>query len=316
MARTDTPAPTGRSTAPGTSSGATGASAARTDDAAEFVYALPGSPGGGRPGTHGSRAKGPGLEFSAHGRLMDHPDPRRLDLRASLRSVPREWLVRVNRQRGAVTLQAVVDVSASMHFGTSGGKLGVVRDFLVALGRSAFRGGDRVGLATFDDRARETPWLPPRAGRGTGYLMAAELDGLASGSARRGGLEGLAACAARTPGEAALVFVVSDFHFPLAGVGAVLERFAATAVVPLVVHDPAELEPPAEDGWLSVVDAESGRRRSLWLRESTRRRWREGVAARREAIDAAFVAHDVHPFHVTGRFDAEALSRHFMEKVG
>jgi len=288
-------------------------------EAAEFVYRLPGSPGGHRPGTHDSRARGPGLAFAAHGRLLDHPDPRRLDLRASLRSVPHQWLVRVNRQPSAVTLQAVVDVSASMHFGGSadtdgtGGKLGAVRAFLEALGRSAFRGGDRVALATFDAVARDTPWVSARAGRGVGSLLAAALDGCTATTARAGGIEGLAACAARAPGEAQLVFVLSDFHWPLAGIGAVLERFAAARVVPVVVHDPAELEPPEADGWLTLIDAESGRRRSLWLRESTRRRWREGVAARRAEIDAAFDALDVRPFHLVGAFDAEALTRYFIE---
>ena len=42
---------------------------------------------------------GAGLEFATHLRLFDRPDPRRLDLRASIANLRSEWLVRVNRQQ-------------------------------------------------------------------------------------------------------------------------------------------------------------------------------------------------------------------------
>ena len=83
----------------------------------DFQYRLPGRAGGFRPGSHPGSSFGSGQEFALHGRLFDHPDPRRIDLRASLRAVPPEWLVRVYLQRVAVPVQVLVDVSASMHFG-------------------------------------------------------------------------------------------------------------------------------------------------------------------------------------------------------
>ena len=49
--------------------------------------------------------------------LFHRPDPRRLDLRASLRTLNEGWLVRVNRQRAGIAVRAIVDVSASMTFG-------------------------------------------------------------------------------------------------------------------------------------------------------------------------------------------------------
>ena len=70
--------------------------------------------GGQRPwNAPGHRARHRLLEFFAHQRLFDHPDPRRLDLRASLADLHGEWLVRVNRQRAAVTARLPADVSAS-----------------------------------------------------------------------------------------------------------------------------------------------------------------------------------------------------------
>ena len=280
----------------------------------EFVYRLPGVPGGSRPGMHASRAIGPGSAFAAHGRLFDRPDPRRLDLRASLASVPREWLVRVNRQRSSVTLQAIVDVSASMHFGADGGKLGAAIDFVRALGHSAFRSGDAAGLVTFDALVRDAPAVPPRAGRGLGEAMAEALVACRVGEARAGDGSALADAAERVRG-AAVVFIVSDFHFPLDGLGRALERLAPALVVPLVVRDPNELVPPAANGWLDTVDAESGRHRPLWMNERTRRAWRENVARREAGLDMTFAAHDVRPLRLVGAFDAERLTRHFIETI-
>lgn len=285
----------------------------------EFVYRLQGSPGGSRPGMHGSRREGQGLSFARHGPLLDHPDPRRLDLRASLRSVPREWLVRINRQRSAVTLEAVVDVSASMHVGPTStrGKLGVAEDFVTALGTSAFRSGDRVGMMAFDHTRRDTLRVSARAARGIGVAMAESLDVCDARDARAGSLAGLTACAEAASGSAALVFIVSDFHWPLDGIGAALDTFAAKRIVPIVLWDGSELEPPgSRSGWVTLADAENGRRRHLWLNARTRERWRERVAARRAELDARFAECGVQPFHVTGAFDAEALTRYFMETIG
>jgi len=284
----------------------------------EFVYRLQGSPGGSRPGMHGSRREGQGLAFARHGPLLDHPDPRRLDLRASLRSVPREWLVRINRQRSAVAIEAVVDVSASMHVGreSARGKLGVAERFVAALGTSAFRSGDRVGLMAFDETRRDSLRVTSRAARGIGVAMAEALGRCRADEAGAGSLAGLSACAQAASGSAALVFIVSDFHWALDGIGDALDTFAARRIVPIVLWDQSELEPPGTSGWVTLSDAEHGRRRHLWLNANTRKRWLDKVAARRGELDRQFAACGVQPFHVTGAFDAEALSRYFMETIG
>ena len=56
-------------------------------------------------------------------------------------------------------------------------------------------------------------------------------------------------------------------------------------------------------------------RRTLWLRESLRARWRDAVELRRAELHALFEAHGMAPFHLRGSFDAEALSRYFLESV-
>src|SRR5262245_22782867 len=131
----------------------------------EFRYRLPHRVAGQRTGSHAATALGNGLEFITHQSLYARPDPRRLDLRASLASTPPEWLVRVHRQRAALTVHLLVDVSASMRFGTPG-KMEVVAAFARALGASAFRVGDAVAMLAFDRGERADLRLPARRHRG------------------------------------------------------------------------------------------------------------------------------------------------------
>lgn len=285
-----------------------------TVGAHEFLYKIPGITDGQRPGAHRSRSRGAGMAFAAHARLFDYPDPRRIDLHASLSSLHRDWLVRTTQQRSAVEIKAVVDVSASMHFGANGGKLGVVADFLYALGYSANRSGDAVGMMAFDHEFREDLYMPVRTSRGIGHAMSTAVRASAPGNSP-GSHRGLAECADRIAGSAGLVFMVSDFHYALDDIAAVLDKLGDQLVVPMVVWDKAEIEPPATGSLLSVRDAESGHIRHLWLRNQIRRQWRDIVMRRRDELGALFAANAMQAFHIEGEFNPEDLSRYFLEQM-
>lgn len=279
----------------------------------EFRYRLPRRAAGWRPGAHAGTALGAGMEFVSHMALRHWPDPRRLDLRASLRQPGGEWLVRVSRQRAATTALAVVDVSASMAFGRPQRKLDVAADLLDALGASSFRLGDMLGLAAFDGDERDDLFMPPMRGRAAGSLMA---ERLRQCEARNGapGAGGLLRVAQRWAGRQALVFLVSDFHWPLDLLAPALDCLSHAFVVPVVVWDPAETEVPAPQGLAFLRDAETpGVRRTLWMRPALQRRWQAAVDLRRAQLAAVFGARGLHPLHLTGRFDPEAMSRHFIE---
>jgi uncharacterized protein (DUF58 family) len=280
---------------------------------AEFHYRLPTRAGGARPGSHPGSSFGSGQQFAMHGRLFDHPDPRRLDLRASVRAARSEWLVRVNLQRVSVPVVVIVDVSASMHFGSRQTKLEVAADFVEALGYSVFRVGDRLGMLAFDSGERDDLFMPARNGRGIGNLLATRLRACSGSAAASGGIEGLRRCAASLAGKQTLVFVVSDFHWPLTQMPRVLDMLVHACVVPIVVWDEAEIAPPRRGSLLAVHDTESGQERMVWLRRSVRERWLESVARRRAELGGIFGAGGMRPFYVEGAFDPEAMSRYFLE---
>ena len=281
---------------------------------AEFVYRLPYNVSSNRPGAHRSNSHGVGMNFVSHAKLLDQPDPRRLDLRASISNIQKDWLVRVNQQRAAITITVIVDVSPSMHFGINHSKLKVATDFVTALGYSANSFGDAVGLLAFDQLRREDLSIPARFGRGIGQTMADIIDNCKpSNTLGNASIEALSECIHITAGRSALVFIVSDFHWPLDQLNRLLDPLAGVQVVPLVIWDRAEIHPPKGKRLLCTQQMGAKTTRHVWLTPSVRQQWRANVAHREQEINAVFALHDIKPFLVTDGFNAEALSQYFME---
>ena len=211
-----------------------------------------------------------------------------------------------------------MDVSASMRFGSPTPKLSVAADFVESLGYSAFRCGDALGMLAFDHQQRDELTLPARTGRGVGMAMAETLRRLAAEPPDRVPPQALdapalGASAAAVSRGTSLVFMVSDFHWPLDLLGPVLDRLEAVDLIPVVIWDQAETQPPRAGKWLRTRDLESGRQHDMLMRTAIRRRWTDTVSQRRAAINDAFGAWEIKPVFMEHGFDAERLSRYFLE---
>lgn len=275
---------------------------------AEVHYRL-GPPARGQvPGQHRSRGGTSGFEFRGHVPLFDAPDVRRVDLHASLRDPFGDWRVRVYRQRKAVPVIVVADLSASMNFKGRERRLDVLADVVESLALSSWRNGDRFGFVGCDASVRpEWLQLPTRL-RGAGSDIARRLRGW-QGTADSAA--GLAAAAQLLPHQRALVFLVSDFHLPPALIATALGGLAAHDLVPVVLRDPLEFELGAASGLAPLVDLESGRQRLVWWRPALRARWLAEQVAQREALVALMRAHGLRPLFIEAGFDADAVTRHF-----
>lgn len=274
----------------------------------EIHYRLASAVRGHFPGRHRSTRGEGGFEFRGHATLIDAPDPRRLDLHASLRDPFGNWIVRLHRERKSIPVTMVADLSASMSFAGAHPKLGVMADFAESLSWSAWRNADSFGFIGCDTAVRETMLLPQTRVRGAGSRIASELramrpDGRSS--------QGLLAAHRYLTRQRALVFLLSDFHLPLAFVSAVLDSLAAHDVVPVVLWDALEFGLSAARGFAQVVDPETGRGRLVWWRPALRRQWQAQQQARRDALCALFHSHRLRPLFVEGGFHADAVTRHF-----
>jgi len=209
----------------------------------------------------------------------------------------------------------LADLSASMGFEGRHRKTAVLADLVDSVSWSAWRTGDSFGFVGCDAAVRED-WLTlPTRARGAGHSVAQALRAWVPAVANAGGAADSAAgllAAHRVLGrQRALVFLVSDFHFPLPQLQAVLASLNHHEVLPLVMWDAQEFHLSAQRGLVQVQDPESGRRSLVWWRPALRVRWQQALAERRAALDAVFATQRLRPLFMEDGFDADAITRHF-----
>ena len=261
-----------------------------------------------RPGMHAGMETGGGLEPLVRTTLLDGRDPRRLDLLASSRDPLRRLLVRRYRQRAAIRVYVVADLSASLGFRGLGDRIETLASLVSALGFSAGRAGDAFAFIGCDMQVRRDFLLPPTRMPGAYLDLADRLrDCVPRGQGSAGLLEAIPLIGNRR----ALVFLVSDFHFPLALLESVLAGVARHQVVPVVLEDSRESEPSPRVGLVRVQDPETREERTLLMRPSLRHRLRAQAEQRKAAVFDCLTAHGAPPLVLTDRFDVDRVNRYF-----
>jgi len=218
--------------------------------------------------------------------------------------------VRDFEQKTALKVIVLADVSASMAYVGRHDKFAQLREVATALARTAWRNGDAFGFFAANEQPQPALALPPRLDRGAADWLARRLDRFVPhGSSARG----LLATASQLPQRRALVFVVSDFHWPDADGAALLRRLSPHAVVPVVLRDPGEADAIPRHGIALLRDLEDGRSRFVWLRPGLVRALQARREARERALRALCAQAGCTPFFVRGAFEPEALTRYFLE---
>ncbi len=272
--------------------------------AAEFSYRARFAARSYTPGAHASQVRGSGLDVAAVVPIERARDMRRLDLHAALRDPHGRWWVREHHQRSSLTVRLLVDVSASVA-ASQADRRALTMAFADALRQSAMRSGDAFALHAFAGDAAHA--VASRA-RGHGVAAVAQLaaqpfDGQSAA--------GVLAVADALPRDPALVFLVSDFHWPTALLDDALARLARHDVVPVWLTEPPLAERLPAFGLLEVRDAESGAERTVWMRPTLRRRWIAAEAQHAAEVRACLARHQCAPLELSGSFDADAVSEHF-----
>lgn len=225
------------------------------------------------PGEHLAVGAGAGVELAQLRPYVMGDDVRALDPAATARTgVPH---VRVHVPERALTTWVVLDVSASMAFGTADRlKADVAEGVATVAGRLATRRGNRLALVTCGAAVERV--LPPRGGRGAlTHLRQVLAEGVATDASAATGLgDGLRRADKLARGHG-LVVVVSDFlEEPGAWDGPLGALRHRHDVVAVEVRDRRDEELPAV-GTLWLRDPETGRQLQV---DTNDRRLRERFA--------------------------------------
>ncbi len=278
----------------------------------EFSYHIGWRNRGRHPGRHASTQRGMGMEFIGHTTLVAYPDPRRIDLRQTIRDPMEQVYVRLFNQKSATPVFAICDMSGSMNFGAKSRKIRRAADIVESIARSASRNADPFGFVGFDEIVRED-WISTASFKSQRAIEL--MERLKEHHPQMVSGEGIADVWRYLPRERSLVFMVSDFHMPLKQLEEALANLLKHHIVPVVLWDADEYTSLPEFGITAVTDPESGVKRTLFLRKEYRDRIIAAFEARREAIYKLFMQFDMPPFFVEGEFDADALTEYFHQFV-
>lgn len=239
------------------------------------------------PGEHLTPQTGQGTELAMIRPYFPGDDVRHIDWNATARL--REPHVRVHVGERALTTWLVLDVSASMTFGTADRrKADVAEGVALAVGHVATRRGNRLGVLAFG--GAETRILRPRQGRLGLLALLAELRRESDEGAGATSL-GAALTSASTLGrQRGLVVIVSDFRGERDWDAPLRALRARHGVMAVEIVDPREQElVPAGDLWL--VDPETGRQVHVDTRKRrVRERFARAAAEERAEVRAGLRA--------------------------
>lgn len=269
----------------------------------EFHYRIAWRASSAHPGAHPSQAAGGGGEFRGHTTLIEHKDPRRLDLHATVRDPFGQYKIKQFAHTCAIPVFAIADLSASMAIG---GKFRLLSQIATSIAYSAYRTGDPCGFVGVSDGI--VFYSPPRLTKSQALELKSRLEHL---TPQKGGL-GLKRLAPYLGKKRALVFLLSDFHFPLAEVQTLLMQLKHHDVVPVVLWSLNEQHPPKRWGWARLCDPETGHCRSLWLKRRSQAELSAAFHDRRMQLTELCRRYGRPPFFVEDEFHPDQLSRYFL----
>ncbi|MCQ8180166.1 MxaS protein [Methylomonas sp. SURF-1] len=276
-----------------------------------FCYRLPRPAVEVYPGAHPGQMVGNGQLFKRHEALLARPDPRRLDLRASLLDPFGQYRVKAYQEHDRVEVMVLADLSASLAYSGVFDKRQVMLDLIRAIAESALACGDRIGFAGFGAGEKPLLYAPP----GGDLSWLSSLNGVLEQLPQQRGCHGLWQADAYLPRRRALLFLLGDGHWPTAQLPALLASVGRHELVPLLIWDAAEYRALPDWGLLALQDPESGRRRRLWLRPSLKRRIELAYSRRRCLLQRLFRAAGSEPLFIEQGYRVEQFNRYFLERA-
>ncbi|MBS3963938.1 MAG: MxaS protein [Methylomonas sp.] len=256
------------------------------------------------PGAHPGQLTGSGQLFKRHEPLLASPDPRRIDLRASVLNPFDDYRVKVFQQHSKLAVYLIADLSASMQRA-----LPVLCDFLLSAAQSAADNGDSLGFIGCGPALSPRWQIPASASFSPLRRLAQDLRSLQT----EGTADSLVHIAPLLPSRRSLLFLLSDCHFSATLLRNILHPIAHHAVVPIVPWPDAEFRRLPDWGLVRFKDAEDGRGRTLWMRPGLKRRIEQAFDDRQNQLRQSFRAFGMEPLFMTGDYDADILNHYFLQ---
>lgn len=275
-------------------------------------YRLGWKPGGNQAGLVSGSSAGMGDTLRAVVPWLEYPDPRRLDVRATLRDPFEKLWVRDFKLDTAIPVIALVDHSASMGYQGIYDRRQVVARILTVLARSAYAAGDAFGMIVANDRIHPQLRLPPKINRSAPLWIQRHW---ALYQPHGKSVEGIRRCIPTLPKRKALIFLISDFHWSPSLLMHILKGLAHHDVVPLVLRDPAEARCLPDRGFAQLQDMERADNVFVWMSGRMRRQIQDYAVQHWAWLTDESRRLGMVPHLVEDDFQPQALTHYFLHRL-
>ncbi len=258
------------------------------------------------PGAHVGHRVSNGHLFKRHEPLLAYPDPRRIDLRASVLDMFGHYQVRVYQQHSLIDVLLLADLSASMN-----NNVAILLDCLDSIAESAFSYGDRFSFIGCGGKDPVHYQLKHCQQRGALRALSQQLQS-DSFTAHNPCWQYVPP---HLPTRPSLVFLLSDFHFDLSLLTPILPHIRQHDVVPLVAWQTGDYDNLLDWGLVSFQDSESRATRTLFMRPALRRTIVQRFEQRRRHLQNFFRRFGCEPLFLQDTFNTAQLQQYFLQRA-
>jgi len=263
-----------------------------------------------KAGQHKSSVVGSGFRVKGFESIFDRPDFSQVDWNSTVVSGSRTPLVKIVDQKSSITVVGIVDATASMSFSGTVEKFGEIAKFVVSLGYSAYKIGDKFSVIAYGNKV--IGYFEPMTYKNYSLEIGEWLEELVP---EESGSEGLTEALDYLPREKpCLVFWLSDFNKKPEVLANFLDMTVGVHhIVPVIFWDSAEYNNLPKWGLAHLRDPETGEVRPEFLTPWRQREIKEAFENRRSELAALMAGYGVEPIFVLDKFEPAAVTNFFLE---
>jgi uncharacterized protein (DUF58 family) len=265
------------------------------------------------PGAHPGKIVGSGQLFKHHSPLITSPDPRHIDIRASVLDHFGQFLVKTFQQQSRLDVFLLADLSASMAYQGQHNKQQVLVDCLLSIAQSAHAIGDRFGFIGCGQTITRKLLISPA---NLQYGRVTALADVLKNAIFKGQADSLLQAASYLPNRSSLVFLFSDFYMPTQKIQQQMQRLNRHTVVPLVLWDQQEVADLPQWGIVKFADMEQGKIRTLFMRPALHQKITEAFEQRKQQLCQTLRAFGCEPLFIEKGYRAEFIIQYFLQYPG
>jgi uncharacterized protein (DUF58 family) len=274
-------------------------------------YQISWKPSGHQLGAKRGLSAGVGDYLRALVLLRDHPDPRRIDLRACIRDPFGHLWVRDFNLNTAFKVIVLLDASASMGYIGAVNRFEVAQDMIVQLAIAAYRSGDAFGLYAANTHLLKSATIPAKINQSAWLWAQQKLANIEPAGASAVGLLNIAPL---LPRRRSLIFLISDFRWAEAQYKQLLKALNHHDVVPMMLQDPTEAAELPKRGIATIKDIETGQTQFLCMRPALKAKIEQAHDQHLNRIKTISYQYGVEPFLVNGAFNPIGLNQYFLAR--